>query len=45
MSVPDKLHENDVFELNKQLYAAYDRIKELNERVAELEDQLSDPRR
>ncbi len=45
MSVPDKLHENDVLELNKQLYAAYNRIRELNNRVAELEDQLNDPRR
>ncbi len=42
MSVPDKLHENDVLELNKQLYAAYNRIRELNERVAELEEQLHD---
>ena len=42
MSVPDKLHEHDVLELNKQLYAAYDRIKELNKRVAELEAQLND---
>lgn len=42
MSVPDKLHENDVLELNKQLYAAYDRITELNKRVAELEAQLHD---
>jgi hypothetical protein len=42
MSVPDKLHENDVLELNKQLYAAYNRIRELNKRVADLEAQLHD---
>ena len=40
MSVPDTIHENDVLELNKQLYAAYNRIRELNERVTELEAQL-----
>lgn len=42
MAVPNKLHEHDVLELNKQLYAAYNRIRELNERVAELEEQLHD---
>ena len=42
MSVSNKLHEHDVLELNKQLYAAYNRIKELNKRVAELEAQFHD---
>ena len=36
--VPKKLHEQQVRELNKQLYDAYGRIAKLTEKIANLEN-------
>ena len=36
--IPKKLHEQQVKELNEQLYNAYGRIAELTEEIAKLKD-------
>ena len=36
--VPKKLHEQQIKELNEQLYRAYGRITELNKKISELEN-------
>ena len=36
--IPKKLHEQQVRELNKQLYDAYGRIAKLTKKIAELKD-------
>ena len=35
--IPKKLHEQQVKELNEQLYNAYERIAKLTEKIAKLE--------
>lgn len=40
MPISNDIHEHDVIELNRQLYSAYDRIRELNVRVADLEEEI-----
>lgn len=40
MPVSNDIHEHDVLELNKQLYNSYQRIRELNDRVADLEEEI-----
>jgi len=40
MATRNPTHEQEIRELTEQLYAAYKRIKELNERVADLEEEI-----
>ena len=40
MATRNPTHVQEIRELTEQLYAAYKRIKELNERVADLEEEI-----
>ena len=40
MTTHKQLLESELKEVNTQLYASYNRIKELNERVADLEEEI-----
>ena len=36
--IPKRVHEEQIKELNEQLYRAYGRITELNKKISELEN-------
>lgn len=40
MATQKQLLESELKEVNTQLYASYNRIRELNERVADLEEEI-----
>jgi len=40
MATQKELLESELKEVNTQLYASYNRIRELNERVADLEEEI-----
>lgn len=40
MATQKELLESELKEVNAQLYASYNRIRELNERVADLEEEI-----